>query len=299
MKRREFILGSAAAAGAFAILESPGKLWGQSSEQAKRNRIAIMSRSFNPVLKSAAHADDPKRNLDILDLPAMVAERYGVHYVEFQHTDFASTETGFLEEFKSRVQKAKSQINQINVEFRELNISSPDPVLRLEAIDLTKRWVDHAVTLGCPRIMVNQGTLLPAVRPDAIEALKAMNRYAKAKSVLITMENKNDASPSQTPRASWQVVVEVIEAAGIRSNPDVGNFPDNQARAAGLRALYPLSSGSSHCHYNPAWYSEADAIKISKEVGYKGLYSIEAEAYDGPDPYVGVQTILDELLKDI
>ena len=71
------------------------------------------------------------------------------------------------------------------------------------------------------------------------------------------------------------------------ANPDVGNFPDNEARAAGLRALYPLSSGSSHCHYNPAKYSEADALKIAREVGYKGLFSIEAEAANnGPDPYV-------------
>ena len=40
--------------------------------------------------------------------------------------------------------------------------------------------------------------------------------------------------------------------------------------------MYPLSSGSSHAHYAPERYSEGNAIKISKEVGYKGLYSIEA-----------------------
>ena len=45
-----------------------------------------------------------------------------------------------------------------------INLASPDPVLRLETIDLTKRWIDHAVMLGCPRVMVNQGTLAPDVR---------------------------------------------------------------------------------------------------------------------------------------
>jgi hypothetical protein len=95
------------------------------------------------------------------------------------------------------------------------------------------------------------------------------------------------------------VVVEVIKASGIWANPDVGNFPDEEARAAGLRAMYPLSSGSSHCHYNPERYNEANAIEISKEVGYKGLYSIEAGANNGPDPYAAVQSILDELLRDI
>ena len=107
----------------------------------------------------------------------------------------------------------------------------------------------------------------------------------------------SQAPPGQT--AGWEVVVQIVKAAGIHANPDIGNFPDDAARAAGLRAMYPLSSGSSHAHYAPERYSEADAIKISKEVGYKGLYSIEAVKANGPDPYAAVQSIVDELLKDI
>jgi sugar phosphate isomerase/epimerase len=311
MTRRELLKG-ACAAGASRILRA------QHPDQAKRDRIAIMSLCFNPVIKSAAHPDDPKRTVDILDFPDMIAERYGVHHVELQHSHFPSTEPAYLEEYRARLKKAKSQMNQINVEFGTLNISSPDPVLRLETIDLTKRWVDHAVILGCPRIMVNQGTLAPEVRQTAIDTLKAINGYAKTKKVFITMENRGGGgggrggraganaaqptaptAPPRPPSPSWEVVVEVIKASGIWANPDVGNFPDEEARAAGLRVMYPLSSGSSHCHYNPERYNEADAIRISKEVGYKGLYSIEAGANNGPDPYTAVQTILDELLRDI
>ncbi len=109
MKRRDFILGSVAAAGAFTVIEGPKKLWSASTHQAKLARIAIMSRCFSPVLTSAAHADHRNQNLEILDLPGIIAERYGVHHVEFQHTDFASTESGYLEEFKSRMQRAKSR----------------------------------------------------------------------------------------------------------------------------------------------------------------------------------------------
>jgi hypothetical protein len=294
-------------------------MWGQRPDQAKLDRIAIMSLCFNPVIKSAAHPDDPKRTLDIVDLPDMLAERYGVHHVELQHSHFASTEPPYLEEYRSRLKKAKSQMNQINLEFGPLNISSPDPVLRLETIDLTKKWIDHAVMLGCPRVMVNQGTLSPDVRQSAIETLKTINSYAKAKKVFVTMENRGGgggrgargaadtpaaspttpAAPPRPPQPGWEVVVEVIKASGIWANPDIGNFPDEEARATGLRVMYPLSSGSSHCHYNPERYSEASAIRISKEVGYKGLYSIEAGANNGSDPYIGVQTILDELLRDI
>jgi sugar phosphate isomerase/epimerase len=283
IRRREFLLGSAI-----------GLLHAQ--DRAKLDRIAIMTLCFSSVLKNAAHPDDPARTLDILDAPQMIADRYGVHHVEVQHSHFPSTEPSYLKEFRARLAKAKSQMNQICLEFGPLNISSPDPVLRVETIDLSKKWIDHAVELGCPRVMVNQGTLAPEVRQTAIATLKTIGDYGKSQKVAVTMENRGYGGAGT---ASWDVVVEVIKAAGIYANPDVGNFADEETRAAGLRAMYPLSSGSSHCHYDPDRFSEANAIKISKEVGYRGLYSIEAARNNGPDPYAAVQTILDELLKDI
>src|SRR5215469_6137433 len=174
MKRREFLIGSA-------MVADSGSMWGQRPDQGKLDRIAIMSLCFNPIIKSAVHPDDPKRTLEIMDLPDMIAERYSVHHVEMQHSHFVSTEAGYLEEFRNRMKKAKSQMNQINLEFGTLNISATDPVVRLETIDLTKTWVDHAVILGCPRIMVNQGTLAPDVRQAAIDTLKTINAYAKSK----------------------------------------------------------------------------------------------------------------------
>ena len=325
MKRREFLLRSA-------MTFAAGKVWAQSPGRGKLDRIAVMTQAFSEVLKSPAHAGDPKRTLDIMDAPDMIAGRYGVHHLELQHSHFISTELSYLREFRERVRKANSHINQICLEFGILNISSPDPMLRVETIDLTRQWVDHAAELGCTRVMVNQGTLAPEVRQTAIETLKTIGEYGKSRKVFVTMENRGDgggrsavsapsasvnstvggappvaAVPGSAPAAGgtgpqtagWDVVVEVIKAAGIYANPDTGNFPDEEARAAGLRVMYPLSSGSSHVHYNPARFNEANAINISKEVGYKGLYSIEATPINGPDPYTRVQNILDELLKDI
>jgi len=308
IKRREFLIGSTMAAAGSA------RLWGQRPDQTKLGRISVMSLCFRSIMKSPAHPDDPKRTLDILDYPDMIAQHYGIHHVELQHSHLVSTETSYLEEYRARLKKAKSQMNQINLEFGPLNISATDPVVRLETIDLTKMWVDHAVILGCPRLMVNQGTLAPDVRPAAIDTLKTIVVYGKTKKVFITMENRDGGSrgrpavagapvaaavPPRPPSPPWNVVVEVIKASGAYANPDVGNFPDEESRHAGLRVMYPMSSGGSHAHYNPERYNEADAIRISREVGYKGLYSIETCPNNGSDPYVAVQTILDELLRDI
>lgn len=292
VKRRDFLIGSAVALG------DGRKGWTRNSRESKLNRVAVMTLAFSPILKSADHPDDPSRTLDILEVPEMVADRYGVHHVEVQHTHFASTEASYLSEFRTRMARAKSRINQVCLELGDLNISSQSSVLRNETIDLTKQWIDHAVELGCPRVMINQGSLVPDVRSSATETLKTIGEYGRSRRVWVTMENRGTGGPNAAT-AGWEVVVEVIKAAGIHANPDTGNFHDEQARAEGLRVLYPLSSGSSHVHYDPERFNEANALKVSREVDYKGLYSIEATRKNGPDPYAAVQMILDEILKDI
>ena len=298
MNRRDFFMGAAAAGAATA--------WGQRKDQARLERIAVMSYSFDSIVQWGVHADDPGRTIDILDFPEMIATRYGVQHVEIQQTHFRSTEPSYLQEFRHRLQRANSQMTQLVLELGELNISSPDPVLRLETVDLTKQWIDHAVTLGCPRVMVNQGTLSPAVHQTAIDTLQKINAYAKTRKVWVTMENRDDPpgeggrAAAGAPTADWHDEYEVIRATGTWANPDPGGFPDNAARWAGLRALYPLSSGSSHLQYNPKRWKQATVLQIAKEAGYRGLFSIEAvPEVNGSDPYQAVQSILDEYLRDM
>ena len=265
------------------------------------DRVAIMSYSFNLIVKSAAHPDDPVRTLDILDFPGIMAQRYGIHNLEIQHAHFRSTEPDYLDEFRNRLKNARSQMSQVVLELGPLNVSSTDPVVRVETIDLTKRWIDLAVSLSCPQVMVNQGTLAPEVRLTAIDSLKKINAYAKTKNVLVTMENRDDppmaGAPVRPHQHTWDVEVEVMKAAGILANPDVSSFPDNQAREAGLRVMYAMA-GSSHFKYMPELFDSAKAIQISKDAGYKGLFSIEAEPLTR-EPYPFVETILSELLRDL
>lgn len=306
MRRRDFLIGAAATGVA-------GRFWGESSpDPAKLKRISVMTYCFDGIVKGLGRPNDPARTLDILDAPKMIADRYGLHHVEFQHTHFASTDRAYFKEMRDRLKSVNSQMTQICLEFDALDISSPENYVRLETIDLTKQWIDYAVELGCPRVLLNQGTLAPDVRETAIATLKVIAEYAKRKKVFVTMENRGghraprpDAGGAGTAPAApagpagWEVLVDVIKQAGVYANPDIGNFPDNAERAAGLRVLYTLTSGNSHAHYAPDRYSEADAVKISKEVGYKGLYSIETGRNNGPDPYAAVQSVLDALLKII
>ena len=317
IKRGEFLIGSAVATAA-------ARAWGQIADRAKMDRVAVMSYSFDLIMKSAARPNDPQRTLDILDFPDEMAQRYGIHNLEIQQAHFLSTEPDYLEEFKNRLTKAQSQVTQLVLELGAHNISTQDPAVRSETIELTNQWIDRAVFLSAARVMINQGTLAPDVRITAAETLKTIKAYADTKKVMVTVENRDDppgyvsstvrnaggrdgaggapnsaaaAPPARPPQHTWEDEVNLIRAAGVWANPDVASFRDNAGREAGLRVMYAMAT-SSHFKYMPNLFDSARAIQISKEVGYKGFYSIEAEPLT-PQPYPFVQTILDVLLRNL
>jgi len=192
MRRREFLVGVAAVAGLAGTRRAAAQARPPAAgvDEAKLARVAIMSLCFNSILKNATQPDNPARTLDILDLPQMLAERYRVHNVEMQHSHFPSTEPAFLKEFRDRVERTNSRITNINLEFGPQNISAADRTDRQQAVDRTKQWIDDAVALGCPRIMVNQGMPTEENKHVAIAALKAMGDYGTSKNIMVAMENR-------------------------------------------------------------------------------------------------------------
>lgn len=255
---------------------------------AKLARISIMDYNFESKLKLESKPPSPDRVLDIFDLPQYYADTYGVHNVEMQHYHFASTETAYLKDFRAHMEKTKSQTTQINVEFNQM-VSAADPSQRYEAIDLTAKWVDHAVILNCPRVMINQGVLNPETKEHIVAGMKLMGEYAKTKGVKISIEGRGAGRPAAgalpppvTPPATpekpaWVLYKEAIEESGCYSNLDIGNVraPDQASLHEIIKALMPTSSGNMHIKLSPNW-DLGTAIKYTNsELGYKGLYSIE------------------------
>src|SRR4029079_3711322 len=198
MQRREFLIRAASVAAAAATSRS---VWAQAPKGAKqstRDRIAIMTLHFQSMLKVPDVEDNPTRTLELFDIAQMIADKYGVHKVEFQHYHIPSTEPSYLKELRSHIEKSKSRMTQINLEFSGLNMSAPRLRDRLQAIDLTKAWVDHAVLLGGQRVMINQGAqgVASNVMPNhenkvyGIPALKAMVDYGKSKGIIVSMETR-------------------------------------------------------------------------------------------------------------
>jgi sugar phosphate isomerase/epimerase len=308
MKRREFLIGAAAAAGLVSHRRGWAQARGEVRDPQKLRRVAIMSLCFNSILKNPTQPDNATRTLDIMDLGQMLADRYGVHNVEMQHSHFPSTELAYLKDFRGRLARTKSLVTNINLEFGPQNISAADPALRQQALDRTKQWIDYAAAVGCPRIMVNQGMPTEENKAVAIETLKAMGDYGKSKNIKVAMENRGGgggrqgtppAPPAPPGPAAYVLLVEIIKGSGTYANCDIGNFPDQQTQHAGIRAMFPLTDGNCHVKLNPARYDLPAALKLTRELQYTGLYSIEAGGNMGPDPYQNVQNIYDVLLANI
>jgi sugar phosphate isomerase/epimerase len=287
MARRRFLMMSALTLGAAA---RPRGWRMQPAAPAKADRLAIMVYSFVRVLKLPGRPSSPERNLEIFDVPEMFADRYTVHNVEMQHNYFESTEASYFKEFLARLARTKSRISNINLELGNMNIAAADPALRAQAVDLTKAWIDHAVVLGSPRVMINQGKLTQENKAAAIEALTRMTAYARTRKIMVGAEPRGD---------DFTLLTEVIRGGGAYTNPDVGNFGGDQAHQhAGIRAMFPYTDGNCHIKmHNPPTYDLAAAIALIKSLGYTGLYSIENEQQG--DPYDNVQKVHDVVIANI
>ena len=288
--------------------------WAQGKpRQTTLDRIAIMTLNFQRMLKLPDLSDGPERTLELFDIPQMLADTYGVHKIEFQHYHIPSTEPAFLKELRARIEKSKSRMTQINLEFGNLNMSAPQLRDRLMATDLTKVWVDHAVMLGAQRVMINQGQPTHENKAYGIPTLKNMADYGKAKGIIVSVETRGGGGgrggrgaaapataagaapatpapaappppPELTGPARWMLLAEIIKGAGAYSNVDVGGAgaANQEELHSCLRTMFPMTANSMHSRVNANW-DFATAIRfLEKELGYKGLYTIESSnAHEG------------------
>jgi len=260
----------------------------------KLNRIGAMSGNFSDLLTQATDWSQPVTpgTLDIMDFPAMLAERYAIHNVEVEDRHFLSLEPAYYEKFHARLQKAKSRMINIDLELDNVGYRgtispcSPDPQIRAHAIELTKQWIDRAASIECPSVMPNQGRAWGDNLTPIIDALKLLRDYGASKNVAIIMEERGSI-PIDT-------LVKVIRESGIHTNPDMGNWKDEESMERGLRLMYPLALTVSHVKSNPNRFSLSTAVGISKQMSFKGIYSLET---GGPEPYAMQQTLLDKLME--
>src|SRR5688572_557829 len=359
MNRREFFSTAAGVAalastrfGWAAQAVDPKVDW-KKVRQSTLDRIAIMTLNFQSILKVPDTQPGPNRTLELSDIGEMLADTYGVRKIEFQHYHLASVEPSYFKDLRSKLEKSKSRATQINLEFSGLNISAPQNRDRLLAIDLTKMWIDHAVTLGAQRVMINQGQPTQENKVHSIPTLKAMVDYGKSKNIIVSVETRGSgggggrgrggqggqaqggqgAAPAAAPQGTaapgaaaanpapanapapapgaaaptgqpgapagppsngpdtWPLLAEIIKGAGAYSNVDFGgaNAPNQEELHRCLKMMHPMTAGSVHTRVNTRWDLATAMRFLEGELGYKGLYTIEANGgHEGTRPIYDV-----------
>jgi hypothetical protein len=104
------------------------------------------------------------------------------------------------------------------------------------------------------------------------------------------------AAPSVPAPEVWALLAEILKGAGAYSNVDVGGAgaANQEELHQCLKMLFPMTAGSMHTRVNTRW-DLATAIKyLEHDLGYKGLYTIEAS-----NGHEGTQAIYDVVVATL
>lgn len=306
MNRRHFLARSASAVTGWmgGTLMARSLLTGQGSP--KRARLGVSTWSFHNLFPSTRddNVQAPEKPLDLRDFAEMVADRYQVHEVEFVAPHFAATSASYMQELKSRLQKAHSHLANICVDIDELELggglSDPDPKLRERIITACSKWIDIAGELGVGSVRCDPGKINSADLSPTVASYRKLSDYGASKGVAVIVENHGGVG-SEHP----EELVRIFREVGgnfFGALPDFGNFPNQETRERGLQLLFPYARTVCHAKASRRREQMDDAqfvsrcVAIAKQAGFRGVYSVE---YGGPDPYGGVQHIIDLLMQSV
>jgi hypothetical protein len=104
------------------------------------------------------------------------------------------------------------------------------------------------------------------------------------------------ATPPVPQPEVWALMAEILKASGASANVDVGGAgaANQEELHQCLKMLFPYNAGTMHTRVNTRW-DLATAIKyLEHDLGYKGLYTIEAS-----NGHEGTQQIYDVVVATL
>jgi sugar phosphate isomerase/epimerase len=302
---------SSLAAGNFMASAAPYAFASETAEPhiafptAPRDRIAIASYPFRAYIESPGNRDrNPSLpGMDLLQFPAEVIGKFGVHNIEPHSRHFRSLNSAYLAQFREVLHKANARAVNIAVSVQE-SFYDADSAVRSKAIAAAKKWVDVAVSIGSPSIRAHIHTA-PNSPPNlhrTVDALREVVKYSAGKNVIVTLENDDLVSED----AFFLVnIIEGVDHPYLRALPDFANSMltgdagfNDRALQAMFRHAYCI------CHVKDG---EADdngkqfdidlekSFQILKSSGYRGYCSME---FDAPgDPYAATTKLVAQTIR--
>ena len=272
---------------------------------APRDRLAVTSYPFRAYIDAPGNRarDKSLPGMTLLEFPAQMVAKFGIHNVNPVIEHFASTDPAYIASFREALVKADSHI--VDLGLNQGHFYDPDPALRQKAIDYGKWGIDIALAVGSPSVRQHVGGArgAPTNVDLAAESLGKLADYGSGKNIVVNLEND---SPGPEDPFFLVAVIEKANNPYLRALPDFGNSIRGHDEEYNLRALrgmfahaFNMSHVKEHLRTREGQEYHVDLPKvfaIAHERHYRGYFSMEYDSGAG-DPYKGTQELVDATLK--
>lgn len=283
--RREFLKRSAALATCGVVIGSQRNVFGSPNLAEKMKRVGCTTVCFRMLFPATRPKDYSQaiRDLTLLDVPDLFAEKLGVHNVEVWSKHFDQTSLAHCDKVCRAAEKAGSRIINIQLDDPAYNLSDRDIAGRQKSVDFVKQWMDRAAACGATSLRANTG------RSEGkefdlditVDSFRSLAEHGKGIGVKILIENHgaNSAAPEKIVE-----IVKGVDTPWCRTLPDFGNVPpgaDETFRRKLLKALFPYAHLVSA---KGMWFDDqmqhvpydiGECVRIGEVSGYQGIYSAE------------------------
>ncbi|MDZ4287341.1 MAG: TIM barrel protein [Prosthecobacter sp.] len=265
MNRREFLhtalSGLAVTAGAGAATANP--LAGE---------VGITTGSFSKHVMVERRAG----KLRLLDLPQLMRDELDLRVIDLMTATLVSLEPDCLDQLRAAAERAGCVLTNLKMNQKDLDMTSPDAAVRRHAIDEYKRTMTAAARLGVRWVRPLPGPKRPDLKLLAA-SYQELADHGQTLGISLLVENfgwmKDD--PEAIP-----AVIEAAAGAGLRAQPDTGNWTD-AARYAGLAKAFPfaVSCDFKALEMTPdgghAAYDLRRCFQLGWDAGYRGPWCLE------------------------
>jgi sugar phosphate isomerase/epimerase len=267
-----------------------------------RERLAVTSWPFRAFIESPTNGgrEKSKPGMDLKEFAAMVVKRFGVHNINPLGDHFSSTDAAYVTALRKAVEDAGSHVVDLGLGGKRFG--DPDASQRAAAIEYGRKWIDIAVSLGCPS--VRQHLRATAGQPPDVdrsaESLAKLAEYGSSRNVIVNLEN--DSPGSEDPFFIIRVL-QRVNSPYLRALPDFGNSlrgHDQQYNERAVDAMFKYAY--SMCHVKDRLTSKdgkvdqvnlARMFEIAKSNRYRGYFSMEVDTASS-DPFEGTKYLLEQ-----
>lgn len=235
-------------------------------------QLGMVTASISPHLSESPTGDQ----IRLLDFPRMLREELDLTVVDFNTMNFPSLAPAYAEKLRAKVEANGCVATNLKMN-QKVDLASPDPSERAEAMRHYRQSVDAAKILGCRWVR----PLPRSERPDSGRMKSALDElidYAGERGLTVLLENFGWAMEEA------DAIVRLADAVGpqrIALGPDTGNWISNEVRYRGLELTFPravtcdfkakvLGSQGEH-----EAYDLRRCFEIGWEAGFRGPWCFE------------------------